>query len=287
MKYNNISLPYPVLGINDDVYPLLSNDCIVMDTPLKTTSEYVFGLTLSQENEEIASLIAKGKAEYACEVSCKNTFLRKVFHSSNNHFQIRLSRKEVNGHINFNSFISVKEPIQGYSSPDFNEDYSGFTFDLDKGDLLAVFPAASYNTNINFEKLFAAGSFMQIIEAAEGVEKPWFNIDDDKIFIEMPHNMYEQYKRIGNGFPELIHSSLVHNALVYALSNLEEYQDKGKLWADCLVQRFNDPELQAYSIEDMKDMKCVFEVADFLLQDPYQRLLDAVERINDNLKEDE
>lgn len=287
MKYNNISLPYPVLGINDDVYPLLEDNCIEMDKVKKTSSEYVFGVTLNQKNDEITSLIQRGKAEYACEVTCKNTFMRKLFHSSEKHFEIHLSRKEVNGHINFNSFISVKEPISNYSNNDFNEDYSGFTFNLNKGDLLAVFPPASYNTNINFEKLFAAGSFMQIIEAEEGKGKPWFNIDDDKIFIELPHNMYEQYKRIGNGFPELIHSSLVHNALVYALSNLVEYQEKGRLWADCLVQRFNEPELKDYDVENMNDMTYVFEVADILLQNPYQRLLDAVEKINENLKGDE
>lgn len=284
MKYKDISLPYPVLGVNDDVSPLLEDDCIKMADPIKGLTDYTFKVTLSQKNDEITNLIATGKAEYACEVTCKDTFLRKCFHSSKPSFDIILSRREVNGRINFNCFVAVKESIHGYTNKGFNEDYQGFSFDLEKGDLLAIFPSAAYNTNIKYEKLFAAGSFMQIIEASENVNDVWFNLEEDRIFIELPHDLYEQYQKVGNAFPEIIHSSLVHNALVYALSNLKVYYDKEKKWADCLMQRMQEPELEKYS--DLDDMYNVFKAADIILKDPYKRMLDAIEKINDNLKED-
>lgn len=126
---------------------------------------------------------------------------------------------------------------------------------------------------------------MQIVEAGEGVEKTWFNLEEQKILIEMPHELFVQYQRIGNSFPEVIHSSIVHNALVYALSNLGEYQDKGKLWADSLMARIADePQLQQY---DLSDMTQVFQAADILLQDPYKRLLDSLEKIADSQNEEE
>ena len=126
---------------------------------------------------------------------------------------------------------------------------------------------------------------MQIVEAADGVEKTWFNLEEQRIMIEMPHDLFVQYQRVGNSFPEVIHSSLVHNALVYALSNLDEYQDKGKLWADSLLTRIaDDPQLQQY---DLSDMTQVFQVADILLQDPYKRLLDNLEKIADTPNEEE
>lgn len=282
MNYNNVSLPYPVLGINDDIYPLLEDDCIMMSDPVKTPYEYRFTIDLVHRNKEIATLIADGKAEYACEVSCIGTYLRRCYHSDMPHFDISLLRREVNGRINFNCFVAARKPIIGYSNKEFNEDYKGFSFDLEKGDFLVVFPLAYYNTNIRYDKLFAAGSFMQIVEAAEGTEKTWFNLDEQRILIEMPRPLFEQYQRVGNTFPELIHSSLVHNALVYALSNLADYQDKGKLWADTLMQRITtEPELHQY---DLTDMMQVFKVADILLQDPYKRLLDSLEKLNDNLR---
>lgn len=42
MKYKNVSLPYPVLGIYDDVYPLLTDDCIQMADPVKRPQTICF-----------------------------------------------------------------------------------------------------------------------------------------------------------------------------------------------------------------------------------------------------
>lgn len=284
MKYKNVSLPYPVLGIHDDVYPLLEEGCVQMADPVKTTISYTFSIDLTQRNRDITDLVAEGKAEYACEVTCKDTFLRRCYHSNEPHFDISLDRKDVNGHIDFQCFIAAKVDIHGYTNRGFNEDYYGFTFDLEVGDLLAIFPLAWWNTEIKFDKLYAAGSFMKIVEAADGIDKTWFNLDDDRIMIEMPHDIFVQYQRIGNSFPEVIHSSLVHNALVYALSNLGEYQDKGKLWADSLMARMADPQLQQY---DLSDMTQVYRVADILLQDPYKRLLDSLEKIAESHNEEQ
>lgn len=276
MKYKNVSLPYPVLGIYDDVYPLLEDGCVQMADPIKTATEYLFGIVLTQHNKDITRLVDDGKALYACEVTCKSTFLRRCYKSKEPHFDIKLSRKNVNGRIEFQCYIAVTSQLLNYTNEDFNEDYNGFSFDLEAGDMLAVFPMAWWNTNIKFDKLYAAGSFMQIVEAADGVEQTWFNLDEDRIMIEMPHDLFVQYQRIGNSFPEIIHSSLVHNALVYALSNLGEYKDKGKLWADSLMVRLSDPQFEQY---DLTDMAQVYRIADILLQNPYKRMLDCLEKI--------
>ena len=277
MKYKNVSLPYPVLGIYDDVYPLLGVDCIQMSDPVKTATEYQFGIQLNQKNKGIARLVAEGKAEYACEVTCRGTFLRRCYKSSTPHFDITLGRTEVNGRIEFQCFIATCQPLPNYSNDDFNEDYHGFTFDLETGDMLAVFPLAWWNTNVKFDKLYAAGSFMQIVEAADGIDKTWFNLSENRILIELPHDLFVQYQRIGNSFPEVIHSSLVHNALVYALSNLSEYQESGKEWADSLLIRL--AELHILPNELKNDMSLVYRAADMLLQDPYKRMLDSLEKI--------
>lgn len=286
MKYKNVSLPYPVLGIYDDVYPLLDDGCIKMSDPVKTATEYQFGIDLTQRNKDITKLVERGRAEYACEVTCRGTFLRRCFKSSSPHFDITLARTDVNGRIEFQCFIATTQRLLNYSNEDFNEDYHGFSFDLEEGDMLAVFPLAWWNTNIKYDKLYAAGSFMQIVEAGEGINRVWFNLTEDKIKIEMPHDLFLQYQRIGNSFPEVIHSSLVHNALVYALSNLNEYRESGKLWADSLQIRLE--ELHILSQNFSSDMMEVYKAADMLLQDPYKRMLDSLEKIaNSQIEEQE
>lgn len=284
MKYKNVSLPYPVLGIHDDVYPLLEDDCIQMNDPKKTNSEYHFGITLSQRNKDIEKLVAEGKAEYACEVTCPNTFLRRCYHSDVPRFDIAIGRKEVHGHIDFQCYIAAKVEIHNYANSGFNEDYHGFSFDLEVGDMLAVFPSAWWNTEVKYEKLYAAGSFMKITKAADNVDKTRFNLAEKCIMIELPKELFEQYQRIGNKFYEIIHSSLVHNALVYALSNLSEYEDSGKLWAESLKIHMAEPHLQGYDLSDMND---VFEVADILLRDPYKRMFDNLELIANSFNDEE
>jgi len=286
MKYKNVSLPYPVLGIYDDVYPHLDDGCIRMSDPVKTATEYQFGIDLTQRNKDITKLVESGRAEYACEVTCRGTFLRRCFKSSSPHFDITLTRTDVNGRIEFQCFIATTQRLLNYSNEDFNEDYHGFSFDLEEGDMLAVFPLAWWNTNIKYDKLYAAGSFMQIVEAGEGINRVWFNLNEDKIKIEMPHDLFLQYQRIGNSFPEVIHSSLVHNALVYALSNLNESRDSGKLWADSLQIRLE--ELHILPQNFSSDMSEVYKAADMLLQDPYKRMLDSLEKIaNSQIEEQE
>lgn len=282
MNYKNISLPYPVLGISDDIYPLLKDgECIRFAEPEKTPTDFVFHINLKHENEDIHQLIRDGKAEYACEIRCNQTFLRRCTTSSSPFFDITLSRREVQGRVNFTCFVAAKEPILGYNNSLFNTDYRGFSFDLEKGDLLVVFPQAYYNTEIKYDKLFAAGSFMQIIEAEQGETDTKFNLDEDRIMIELPHDLFVQYELCGNKFPEIVHSSLVHNALVYALLHLEDYENSGKLWADSLLHRLKtEPMLTQYDYRDKDD---IFALADALLQKPYERLMNSLENLDERL----
>lgn len=77
---------------------------------------------------------------------------------------------------------------------------------------------------------------------------------------------------------------LVHNALVYALSNLSDYKGSGKLWADSLMARMAEPQFSTY---DLTDMNQVYRVTDMLLKDPYKRMLDSLERIANSQTEEQ
>ena len=69
MKYKNVSLPYPVLGIYDDIYPLLEDDCIQMADPVKTATEYQFRISLKQQNKDISQLVFKiSTNHHACQI---------------------------------------------------------------------------------------------------------------------------------------------------------------------------------------------------------------------------
>lgn len=280
MKINDISLPYPVLGISDDVFPLLKEDCVSIEGPVTTSNDFEFSIHLEQRNEEIEDFVKNGLAQYVCEINCSRTFLRKCLKQDTPDFHVTLPRKGVSGKIEFDFFITVKTPISRYHNSQFNSDYDGFYFDMEPGDVLVAFPSASYNVDIKYDKLFAAGSFMQIANSGDDTRPTWINISNDRILIELPPKMFKLYDdtiRHNNDYNEIIHSSIVFNALVFALYHIDEDQYKDLLWADSIRYRVETE--SALKEFDLTDKTRVFELAQALLEDPYQRMFNHLDAI--------
>ena len=267
MNLNNISLPYPVLGISDDVKPLLPHDAINVEMNLNNHN-FIFDITLKFDNHDILSLIESKSAEFSCEYECKQTMLRRCEHFSTPNFTITIPRKSVNGRLFFNCFVSVKEHIEDYTNRGFNEDYQGASFNMEPGDILVAFPQCHYDADIKYDKLQAAGSFMQIRESLLHNEV-FFDISGNKIEILLPPKLYSLYcNPIVKGSAEILHSSIVMNALTYALINIENHKET--TWAKTIIYRLeNEEEL---SMAEIEDISLIPGLAQKLLKDPYTRL---------------
>lgn len=277
MRLNNISFPHPVLGVSDDVYPLLDNYAISIDGPISDGRDYEFHVHLRQYNDKISSLIASGKAEYVCEVDCQRTYLRKCYQGQDAEIIVKFGQKNVYGRVEFNTFVTAKESFV-YTNENFNEDYKGYSFQLEPGDIIVAFPPAHYNVSLKYDKLYAVGSFMQMVDGGSGTTETWFNLDGDKINIMLSHDMYEQYSLINNetNFMEIIHSSIVFNALVYAMYFIGQDEYKDKLWADAIRTRLQtDNELIAMNL-DIESTKDAYKIAQAILKNPYKRLFNRL-----------
>lgn len=267
MNLNNISLPYPVLGISDDVLPVLPEDAVQFELTADVKN-FTFKIDLKFESRDIQNLIDKGHAEFSCEYECSRTMLRRCEVSPAPHFEIIIPRRAVNGRLNFNCFVSVKVPVEDYSNRGFNSDYEGFTFNMEPGDILVTFPQFHYDADIRYDKLQAAGSFMQIRESSLH-EQVFFDISGNKIEILLPPTHYELYcNPIVKGAAEIIHSSLVLNALTYALLNIEAHEQT--TWAKTIYYRLDNE--TEFSREELQDPANIPGIAQRLLRDPYLRL---------------
>lgn len=271
MNLNNISLPYPVLGVSDDVLPLLPDNAVQFELSADVRN-YKFDIELRFDNPDILRLIENEKAEYSCEYECARTMLRRCESSHNPHFTIVIPRYAVNGRLNFNCFVSVKSSINDYSNKGFNSDYEGFSFDMSPGDILVAFPQFHYDADIRYDKLQAAGSFMQIRESNLH-EQVFFDISGNKIEILLPPSLYQLYcNPIVKGAAEIIHSSLVLNALTYALLNIEAHDQT--TWAKTIYYRLDNE--TEFSREELEDPSNVPGIAQRLLKDPYLRLFNHI-----------
>jgi hypothetical protein len=270
----------------------LASDCIKVDLQNEDAIQINLDIELNYENEDIKNLINQGLAEYVCEYDCSRTNTRRCFKFNTNNFSVSIPRKSVVGKIDFLCFIAAKENIPNYKNKGFNEDYQGFSFDLERGDVLAIFPEFSHDTDIKYDKLHAAGSIMVIVKDFDPEAKRCsYNFDDNKIEIRLPEHLFELYQSgVGNSFAEIIHASMAYNALVCALSNIDRYKDK--LWAKTILYRLQtednlkkyaplDPDEDAYI-----DSELIADLATDLLDNPYERLINSLYQIVNNQNAD-
>ena len=278
MKNKGICFPYPVLGIGDD---LDSNPSITSRSIEEEKDYFVIHIDLDVDNEDIQNLIDKESAEYACEIDCPTTFYRRVLKSKTPAFDVRINRKDVAERVYFDCTVTAIKPINSYSNKAFNEDYKGFVFNLGPGDLLAFIGKLHYDADVNYEKLKSAGSFVTIIKGHDENNTIYY-LANPKIEIQLPPSLYEDY-RINFNNPgnhaNIFHSSMVLNALVYALLNYDEGDHSDLLWARTLKDRIElEPGLSQYSgvFEKEKDPMLVLKFAQALLSNPYKRLLETM-----------
>lgn len=286
MKNRDISYPHPVLGIGSDVEPQPS---IVVAPIQSDTDNYIIDVDLLMENEDIANLIISGRAEYVCELECVATFLRRRLVSENPHFTIILNKQEVAKRINVEFTVTAKETISAYTNSRFHEDYKGFCFDIDAGDILAFLGSFHYDVDIIYDKLQTAGSFMSIVPGNDENNTLYYLLNP-KIEIQLPPQLFQDYKTSFNGkgkHADIFHSSLVMNALVYAIMSYNESDHGGTLWARTLKYRIElEPQLRVYaSTLEEKDPVDVLKLAQALLSNPYKRLMSTMHDLMDQQHE--
>ena len=187
--------------------------------------------------------------------------------------------------VNIDFTVTCTKIIKNYTNRHFHPDYQGFTFDLEPGDLLALVKM-HYDADIKYDKLQSAGSFMTIVPGHDEEDTVYY-LHNSKIEIHLPRALYDDYRVSFNGpgkHASIFHSSIVFNALVYALLNYDDEEYGNTLWARTLKYRIElEPRLRAYAdILENKDPMKIIKFAQALLDNPYKKLFESMHDIIDS-----
>ncbi|MEJ8817407.1 hypothetical protein [Lacibacter sp. H407] len=286
MKFNGYSFPHPVSGLGDDYigeYPTMN-----INYDDKTDKEnYILSFEYIINNDEINQLIEVGKLSFACEVSCSSTLYRKVFTTQQKEQKILIAKNEVRNQVNLLFLVVANEKLANYSNRYFHNDFGGYQFDIEQGDILAYMGESSFFASISYQKLKAVSSFMEIIKGSE--ETGGFNIilDGPKIRVELSQKDYEKYSdpRIGKDpiLASLFHSSIVLSTLIHAIHRLikEPADFETYAWAQVINNRVMN-EMPQIPFEEINIPKIVQK----LLGLPVSRLIgDLFNKQTDNVDE--
>lgn len=278
MSQNNLAYPYPVLtAYSDDVQPALVAQNVQVGEMQVINNDYVLPLTLILEDQRLLQLIAEGKAEYMFDVNCPASLYRFCINSSHNEEKIVFPFKRVSGVAKIRPYVIAKTAFS-YQNPAFHPDYGNESFEIEEGDVLAIFNVVTYDFEINYNLLKAFSSIMFIRKADDENEKDIrYLMDEPKIVIILPvdkFNKYNQFKADPQ-YTSAVHASLAQNALLAVLmqTNWTDEDPQEPLWKRTIRYRVtHEEELMPY--KDLNNQENLVMIAQKLLGDPIQRMFE-------------
>ena len=298
MRIENVSLPYPVLGISDDIRPTLEETGC--SNPVIMISEegdlFRISVTLKLDNNDIANYIQDEFAEFTVEVSCHSTMYRNCISSSTPVFSFTVEKKLLNGRLDFESFVIARKDILNYRNEGLNPDYEGHVINLHKGDLLVAYNKCSIPLNLDLRNIRNMKSFMTVQRSNNPNEHTVaYELESSKILIILPEEMMEEYNKKPSNTSEpkerkvILKASLYLNALTYALLNYQKYKDRDLMWVNALSYRMKEPDIKDFCKDiinsdsnnsDSLNMDYLFKLAHMMLNQPYLGMLKQISTDN-------
>lgn len=278
MSQNNIAYPYPVLtAYSDDVQPALIPQNVLVEEIQISNNDYILPVTLILEDAELLRLITEKKAEYMFDVNCPATLYRCCIKSDNKRGEICFPGKRVSGVVKIRPYVIAKTAFT-YHNPAFHPDYGSDGFDIEEGDVLAIFNEFTYDFDIDYNQLKAFSSIMYIRKADDENEKGiHYLMDEEKIVIVLPVHKFDQYNQFKGDprYTAAVHASLAQNALLAVMmqTNWADEDTQEPLWKRTIRYRvMHEEELQPY--KDLANQENLVMIAQKLLGDPIQRMFD-------------
>lgn len=289
MSTRTKSYPNPVLGNGDDYRITIGEESLTFSDIEKDNSFFYFRITLNLEDEIIDNLIKEEKAAFFCDIDCVKTNYRTSIWAYDKQLEITIPRNKVVDTVDLNCYIVAMKPIDSYTHPCFNEIYEGITFSLEEGDFIALLGSFFFNATVTYRKCPAPSSLMQVQEAKpdSGITKITFVEDQERIFIVMPHDLFETYVRVcgqNTNADNLFVSSVAVEALSHALMKVRNESTNLAENLRNLLEKNN------IIIEDDKPEQCI-DAARKLLEedgvDPYSTFMKQVDAVITKPKADQ
>jgi hypothetical protein len=213
--------PYPVLAYYSDDYV----DCAFTTNIELKKDGYNLKLVCTAEltNNDLADLIANGQASYVYHIECAQTGYRTALVSSEREATKIIPDGSVVGRVKVCPFIVAQTDIKDFVSAQFNEDYTGYKFQIDAGCVLAIGQQNNFDVEKERNDLTNAKSIFIITKDADpNATEMSIDIDRNKITIKLAEKDYYRYKSMSQSFEvqDTLNAMIIIPALIYVLSEI-------------------------------------------------------------------
>lgn len=273
--------PHPVLSYFSDDFIDSAFQSTLICTPTKTA--YKFVVKCKTSSQDLIDLIEKETACYALHIECPATRFRSNFTFFCEEFFFEIEEDLLFGKVQVCSFILAAKDILNYNSSDFHSDYNAMSFNVNKGDVLAVDRDRVFFAEKEIDPLKKLPSIFSV-RPNNSPEAPPYDIETvgDKILIRLSQENFNRYRMLQSN--QSLHTTLstllILPALVYIIDMLkisssthEEYEEKR--WFRVLDKKLKDIGIDLNNLNTFNDSTIV--IAQNLIADPLTRSLKVIE----------
>lgn len=229
MLLRNKYYPYPVIIESGGYYINSSFDAEVSQELEGYNVKLLFKAELY--NDELQDLLNDGMVEIVYHIECPQTCFRTCFRTREKEASYLLKDTDVNGNVQVCSFIVAKTNIDNYTNKSFSSDYIDFSFDIEKGCVMAIGSQLNVRVNKIRDDLTNTSSIFSIVPNKDQMEITVItDLSKDKIVIMLPEKTYGLYANMQNymDVQPAMHAMIIIPALMYALNEIK--QDKEQLY---------------------------------------------------------
>lgn len=153
-------------------------------------SNLEFNVDFQLKNEKLSMLIQEEKAIFALHLECASTMKRLLFTTTKKQDCFEVNTEDLNKSVDINFLILANTDIFDYTNIEVDPFSEGFSFELVKGDLLAIGPPETLD--IEKEPIIERDSIFEIMPISNKKAKPLMvELNSNKIGIYIPKKNFE------------------------------------------------------------------------------------------------
>jgi len=234
-------------------------------------------------DEGLKELIRLGGASYAILVEASGIFYREIFTAVESG-RVKLCGSSISGKVECIPLVIASKDFDGFSPDKIHEDYSGASFDIKNGDVLAIGPVQRFKAEKEYDPLERMDSIMQVI-MQQDVQDGKMEVDlfSHRITVHMSSVDYEIYTRqMGYAATRpLLLQTIAMPALVQAIEELK-HLNAGKGEEEFRWQTVLFRKMKAMGIDSSDERGSVY-IAGLLLEGPLTPSLKSMEKLAEGM----
>jgi len=204
VRIGNRIFPYPILNNFEYVSDFkksskyeLTNTFTENSDVYRTSNSIVFkDIHFKLEDSELRNLYEQGKIKSCLIVEASASVYREMFELTDKPAEITIPIHLLKGDVYVSSYMYANEDIMEYYSEGFDDDYEGYTINIEKYSIIAVDDGFKFKVSVNEKEDNKASSIFMIIRKDENSDIMEYENSFDRIKIYLPEKHFKNYESL-------------------------------------------------------------------------------------------